>query len=83
MIQKVYHVVPAARMSNGWDIKAGRSTIVGHADTKEGAIDAAIRAAKQHLPAMVKVSTREGTCEAEMTFDAQGGNSPVLASAGS
>ena len=41
---------------------------------------AAIRAAKQHLPALVKVFTREGTCEAEMTLD---GGTEMLASAGS
>ena len=39
MIQKVYHVAPAEKMCDGWNIKAGRSTIVGHADRKEAALD--------------------------------------------
>jgi hypothetical protein len=64
--RKMYHVVPAQK-GIGWDIKSSRR-VVGHADTREEAVDAAIRAAKQHPLACVKARLRDGTCEEDRLF---------------
>ncbi|MBX7266642.1 DUF2188 domain-containing protein [Micromonospora sp. Llam7] len=64
MKRNEYHVVPDGA---GWKVEQG-STIVGHYDTKQRAVDAGRTAAHGNEPSQLVVHTADGKIETEFTY---------------
>lgn len=68
MSRTVYHVVHNSD-KEVWQVKKEScSTIIKNCDTKNEAIDYAVKLAKNNQPSQVKVHKKDGTIESESTY---------------
>ena len=68
MPKRVTYDVQPAKQRSGWDVVKERGSTVSHHNTKEPAIESAVRRAKQESQGEVRIKGRDGKIQDERTY---------------